>query len=723
MALSIGDGKFHLDGAPVSLVGGSVHYWRLERSLWSEILDRVKEMGFHTICTYVPWSVHEIARGEFDFGEVDPAHDLDAFLSLCEEKDLHVLLRPGPHVNSEITYFGFPKRVILDPDIQSVTAEGTPVVFPSPPRMFPVPSYASEKFYREVGIFFDHVCPIIVRHLHPEGCVIAVQADNEMSFFLRFQPYDHDYSAGAVELYRTFLENKYREIARLNRIYSAGYNNSYNYSSFHDVQPPRDFEAQQKEDVPYYLDWIEYKEYYLQYGIRRIADMLRERGVVTLMYHNLPGASFNPPYNLVRMEEIVDVVGFDLYYYKEEYHKVKKGVEYLSGTSRAALLPEFASGFVALPLPIKPIMLEDAKFTTLAALMHGLAGINFYMLVERERWVGSPLDRFGGVRKQHFRFYLRLNQLLQRIDHAKLTKKSEGILLVNRDCARLELATSLLTPVPLIGNISPEQYVSEDELGFEEVIQLEYARQWNALYYGFGAAKYAVTLGDTELPAERLDRYRMVAVPVFDFLSRDVQEKLLDYVNNGGCLVTGPGVPRLDENMQMCDILGRYMHSARERVNTLTIKDMELRNVSHFDAVDTVDAAPVLEAGRDTIIYQVPVGRGRIIHFGFLFPRVGEYVPEGLVDVIDSIAEAAGLTRIIACTDPQIDVAVHVSDEREVMFLANTGKNEKEVDLGQVYIDVCSEQVVGPMIVLAPYTVRILEAISGDSVVIKGGSG
>jgi beta-galactosidase len=146
MALQINDGKFHLNDIPVLLIGGSVHYWRLDRALWSQILDKVKEMGFETICTYVPWSVHELARGQFDFGESNPSYDLEAFLFLCEEKNLNVLLRPGPHVNSEITYFGFPKRIVLDPEIQSVTAEGTPVVFPSPPRMFPVPGYASEKF-------------------------------------------------------------------------------------------------------------------------------------------------------------------------------------------------------------------------------------------------------------------------------------------------------------------------------------------------------------------------------------------------------------------------------------------------------------------------------------------------------------------------------------------------------------------------------------------------
>jgi beta-galactosidase GanA len=87
-------------------------------------------------------------------------------------------------------------------------------------------------------------------------------------------------------------------------------------------------------------------------------------------------------------------------------------------------------------------------------------------------------------------------------------------------------------------------------------------------------------------------------------------------------------------------------------------------------------------------------------------------VPEGLVDVIDSIAGYAGLTRSIECTDPQIDVAIHSSSNgRKVMFLANTGKTEKEVNVGQVYIDVFTEQETGPQISLAPYSVKVLEAV------------
>ena len=54
-----------LDGELLPLYSGAVHYWRLDRTLWKDILENVKKMGFHIIENYIPCSVHEISRGEF----------------------------------------------------------------------------------------------------------------------------------------------------------------------------------------------------------------------------------------------------------------------------------------------------------------------------------------------------------------------------------------------------------------------------------------------------------------------------------------------------------------------------------------------------------------------------------------------------------------------------------------------------------------------------------
>ena len=126
-------GKIH------PLYSGDMHYWRIAPQAWGRALERVREMGFNFICTYIPWSVHEIARGNYDFGSRSPANDIARFLNLCRKKGLFVLVRPGPHINAEITYFGYPKRIFALQEILSRNPDGATVIIPALPRMFPAP--------------------------------------------------------------------------------------------------------------------------------------------------------------------------------------------------------------------------------------------------------------------------------------------------------------------------------------------------------------------------------------------------------------------------------------------------------------------------------------------------------------------------------------------------------------------------------------------------------
>jgi len=60
---------FYVDDERIPVYSGAVHYWRLDPEKWGEILDKVKEMGFEVVTTYIPWEIHEIREGVFDFGE------------------------------------------------------------------------------------------------------------------------------------------------------------------------------------------------------------------------------------------------------------------------------------------------------------------------------------------------------------------------------------------------------------------------------------------------------------------------------------------------------------------------------------------------------------------------------------------------------------------------------------------------------------------------------
>jgi len=98
------DGLF-FGGEPFYLASGDMHYFRFFKEGWKRRLQLMKDFGLTTLQTYVPWNLHEPERGEFHF---EDNLDLGAFLQLCDEIGLKVLLRPGVYMCSEWDFGGLP---------------------------------------------------------------------------------------------------------------------------------------------------------------------------------------------------------------------------------------------------------------------------------------------------------------------------------------------------------------------------------------------------------------------------------------------------------------------------------------------------------------------------------------------------------------------------------------------------------------------------------------
>ncbi|MEJ7662053.1 MAG: beta-galactosidase [Hymenobacter sp.] len=82
-----------LDGKPLQLISGELHYPRIPREAWRARLKMAKAMGLNTIGTYVFWNTHEPQPGQYDFtGNNDAA----AFVKMAQEEGLWVVLRPSP---------------------------------------------------------------------------------------------------------------------------------------------------------------------------------------------------------------------------------------------------------------------------------------------------------------------------------------------------------------------------------------------------------------------------------------------------------------------------------------------------------------------------------------------------------------------------------------------------------------------------------------------------
>jgi hypothetical protein len=93
------------NGLPWLPVTGEIHYARLPRERWPEVLGHARAGGLDTVATYVFWQAHEPEPGRFCW---DDNRDLRAFVQLAARHGLDVIVRMGPWAHGEARYGGFP---------------------------------------------------------------------------------------------------------------------------------------------------------------------------------------------------------------------------------------------------------------------------------------------------------------------------------------------------------------------------------------------------------------------------------------------------------------------------------------------------------------------------------------------------------------------------------------------------------------------------------------
>jgi len=160
------DGKdFLLHGKPFQIRCGELHPARIPRPYWQHRIRMAKAMGMNTIALYVMWNYHEARPGEFDFHSEN--RDIEAFIRLCQEEGLWVLLRPGPYVCAEWDLGGLPPWLLATPGIRLRTDSKTD------PRYMAV-----------VARYFAALAPRIAPLLAANGGpVLMIQIENEFGSY------------------------------------------------------------------------------------------------------------------------------------------------------------------------------------------------------------------------------------------------------------------------------------------------------------------------------------------------------------------------------------------------------------------------------------------------------------------------------------------------------------------------------------------------------------
>jgi beta-galactosidase len=554
MAIRIEYNGLYLEGRPIHLYSGSVHYWRHAPEAWPTILEHVKDLGFEIVEVPVPWGLHESGPGIFDFGQKNPQKGLPAFLDLCREDGLFVIIRPGPVVDEDMPYAGFPLRVIRNPAVWAQTASGAPAVSTRYTPPVPLPCYASEKIFQEVGKFLDQLVPVLQPRFFPDGPVILCHVNRETAFGGRTRMYDLDYAPESIALYRKFLSEKYESIDALNAAYGTKYN------AFAEAAPPKSCEAVAPRDLPWYLDWAEYKEYLIRQFNVRLAQMLRDRGIAVPLSLDGP-AEYCTPVDVPGLQRALDtpLVGASLDGGPADYPALAASIRYLTGTRRLPYVSRFGSGQswftdrIASP--------SEEEFVILSAIMHGMSAVNFHMLAEGDRWVGAPIQRSGQLRAGYADLFRRLGAFLAQYKILDGKKNCRTLVLLSPELERYHSAFSALNEAYLGFLRIPRSFSQiASALGFscEPMGQSIFSEgSWirEACRY-LEAAQVEYNLADTRLLLDELSKYDMVFVPTVDFMDRKDQTKLLEFADRGGHLVFGPALPTLDERMNPASVLG-----------------------------------------------------------------------------------------------------------------------------------------------------------------------
>ena len=106
--------EFLLDGKPIKILSGAIHYFRIVPQYWEDCFYNLKAMGFNTVETYIPWNIHEPEEGIFDFSG---NKDVVSFVRLAQKMGLMVILRPTPFICAEWEFGGLPSWLLRYKDM------------------------------------------------------------------------------------------------------------------------------------------------------------------------------------------------------------------------------------------------------------------------------------------------------------------------------------------------------------------------------------------------------------------------------------------------------------------------------------------------------------------------------------------------------------------------------------------------------------------------------
>jgi len=641
-----------IQGLRVPLRSAGFPYWEVEPRCWERALDSARELRLRLLRVDIPWALHERAPDVYDWGGQRPELDLGHLLTLAHERGLFVLVRPGPWLGRSFPDAGgLPVRVMALPGVQALDAGGV---------RWPVPALASERLLEESRAWLEAVATFLAPHLYPLGPVVASISGAPGPVPSRWGGGALDRSRDALALYSRFVEVKYPAA-----IAPIGF-------------PPLSGPTR-PEELERCMAWVEAGELAQRRLVPRLVpcnpDEEHAAPLPVLMAVCDPSVGAGGDAWACAGDADALTLGF------ADDAATDFGLLRLLGLRAAELVP--SGGVLELPAGgslLCPRPLFDPPSTAAVLAMSGVRALDLDTLVPRAHLaeVEAPLDQEGRAHTRVGSRWRALFRLLDAIDHPSCRRRSDCLLLANRELARVREACASTGLLPL--GLAPARdldalRIQTRELGLGDRPERDHDVLFQGLFDGLRASGTAFSVTDTSIPLERLADWRVLVLVSFERMSRALAQRVFGWVAEGGTLVIGPRLPTHD---WVGTGLGlRWPDHVKTRLTQVRLGQLVLEGV---DLMTGADAALECEAG--VLATHFPFEAGRIIHFGFRLPwHSAERDPRSLVQIVRGLLGTAGVEPCYPASHPHVETELFETEDRRFLFLANPGLEACSVTL------------------------------------------
>ncbi|MDM7924826.1 MAG: beta-galactosidase [bacterium] len=664
-------------GDPVFLVAGELDYFAVPRKQWKSRMSAMKSAGINCLWISMPWRLHEPEPGRFDFGsKKDEVRDVEGFLKAAKEKDLYVIVRPGPMIGPELKYSGLPDWIAeKKPDLRSKTRAGAD-------RGPGSASIVHPSYIESASAWMEQAGRVIARHTLAQGGPVAfVQLDGPSPGIPdRYE--DADFNSAALGFgkkdgrYPHFLWTRYQTIDKVNYEYGG------QYTSFQQVRPPDpdggsdEFERRRRRDFIQFT--LENGAEYLQ----TLSKALRAAGVEVPLTCIAGG-----PGSGGLLSTAADRMGVKSLLPAADHGSLFSGADAGADAGGAGAFRSLADAFVSLEIlrlmgappaafgmPVFAGPPSAARGRSLAQIAAGLKGLAYSSCAEGSMPAGlapetaapaagrtlidasgKPAPAANALKEVHS--FLRKNAWLAEAER-------------DADC-RIAYDFDAAAGALFWGGRGRSAFTAGEADGFlrNGMLPALWRAGWSPVFVKLNSDDWTA---DTSTP---------VIVLSSSAMSLANQLRLADFMKRGGRLLIAPVLPSTDERFNPCADLAGFLGASA--VQTLKTKEAVFR----FAGDSGIPAGGLywtrtVPAGAEAIATEEPSGKtvawrkktaggGEAVFLGVSWEDAGADAESGRIRVTGSLLESLGGKRVLNLSAPGLWAAALRSGKRGMIFVYN----------------------------------------------------